>query len=134
MANRSFSLCQKSLKNVFPSLSILTISLPAFSTHFPCPSAANVFSWLSHASNISLYFSSTFPSSELRALPSSSCTAFTPRLHEHGLRIRSHTQSQSFKLVVFVVYRLMSSSTFSKACVPGRKFDLQLCSCIHWSM
>ena len=38
MANRSFLLCQRWLKKVFPSLSILSISLPAFSAHFLCPS------------------------------------------------------------------------------------------------
>ncbi|CAB1106559.1 unnamed protein product [Ectocarpus sp. CCAP 1310/34] len=40
----------------------------------------------------------------------------------------------TFELVVFLVYRPMSSSTFSKAYVPGPEFDLKLCSCIHWSM
>ena len=63
MANRSFLLCQRWLKKVFPSLSILSISLPAFSAHFRCPSTATVFSWLLHASNISLYLPSTFPNS-----------------------------------------------------------------------
>ncbi|CAN0032214.1 unnamed protein product [Ectocarpus sp. 6 AP-2014] len=63
MANRSFLLCQKWLKYVFPSLSILTISLPAFSNHFLLPSTATVLSSLFHASNISLYVPCIFPSS-----------------------------------------------------------------------
>ncbi|CAB1105054.1 unnamed protein product [Ectocarpus sp. CCAP 1310/34] len=40
----------------------------------------------------------------------------------------------TFELVVFLVYRPMSSSTFSKAYVPGPEFDLKLCSCTHSSM
>ncbi|CAM9763259.1 unnamed protein product, partial [Ectocarpus sp. 12 AP-2014] len=50
MANRSSLIGQRWLKNVFPSLSILTISFPAFSTYLLCPSTATVFSSLFHAS------------------------------------------------------------------------------------
>ncbi|CAM9291041.1 unnamed protein product, partial [Ectocarpus sp. 6 AP-2014] len=72
MANRSFLLCQRWLKNVFPSLSILTISLPAFSNHFLLPSTATVLSSLFHASNISLYVPCIFPSSVMYTSLSSS--------------------------------------------------------------
>ncbi|CAM9907755.1 unnamed protein product [Ectocarpus fasciculatus] len=61
MANRSFLLCQRWLKNVFPSLPILPISLPAVSTHLVCPSTATILSLRFHASNISLYLPSIFP-------------------------------------------------------------------------
>lgn len=40
MANHSFVLCQTLLKNGFSILSILSVSLSAFSAHFPCPTIA----------------------------------------------------------------------------------------------
>ncbi|CAN0375771.1 unnamed protein product [Ectocarpus fasciculatus] len=40
----------------------------------------------------------------------------------------------TLEVVVFIVYSSpISSSTFSKANVPGPEFDLELCPCIHWS-
>ncbi|CAM9574747.1 unnamed protein product [Ectocarpus sp. 6 AP-2014] len=69
MANRSFLLCQRWLKNVFPSVSILTISLPAFSNHFLLPSIATALSSVFHASNISLYVPCIFHSSVMYTSP-----------------------------------------------------------------
>ncbi|CAM9768424.1 unnamed protein product [Ectocarpus fasciculatus] len=40
----------------------------------------------------------------------------------------------TFEVVVFIVYSPISSSTFSKANVPGPEFDLESCPCIQWSM
>ncbi|CAN0226596.1 unnamed protein product, partial [Ectocarpus sp. 12 AP-2014] len=48
MANNSFLLCQRWLKNVVPSLSILPISLPAFSAYCTSYAPATVLSSLFH--------------------------------------------------------------------------------------
>ncbi|CAM9805438.1 unnamed protein product [Ectocarpus sp. 12 AP-2014] len=67
MANCSFLLWVGWLKNVFPSLCVLPMSLPAFSTHLLCPSTATLWFSLFHDSNISLYRPSIFPSSAMYA-------------------------------------------------------------------
>ncbi|CAM9765952.1 unnamed protein product [Ectocarpus sp. 6 AP-2014] len=114
MANRSFLLRQRWLKNVFPSLSILTISLPAFSNHFLLPSTATVLSCLFHASNISLYLPCIFPTSSVMY------TYFPllfvqPTFRDYMNTVFAFEAAITFELVVFVVYRPTSSSTFSKA-------------------
>ena len=102
MANRSFLLCQRWLKNVFPSLSILPMSLPAFSTHLLCPSTATVLSLLFHASNISLYRLSIFPSSSMYSFLSflyseHSDTTWTRSSHSHP---QSHLKLSSSSTTV----------------------------------
>ena len=131
MANRSFLLCQRWLNKVFPSLSILPISLPASFTHLLRPSTATVLSSLFHAPCTVLLFSLAQPC----ALPSPPCTTSIPQLHEHGLRTasRNHIGLIDYD-IVFIDYSSISSSTFSKAIVPGPELELELCPCIHWSM
>ncbi|CAN0397036.1 unnamed protein product [Ectocarpus sp. 8 AP-2014] len=73
MANRSFLLCQRWLKNVFPSLSMPTISLPAFSNHFLYPSTATVFS-LFH--EVGADFSPRFTADVSRSFPTIERTVF----------------------------------------------------------
>ncbi|CAM9790091.1 unnamed protein product [Ectocarpus fasciculatus] len=63
MAICSFLLCHRRLKNVFPSQYIRSISLPAFSTHFLCPSTAPFSPGYRMPQSVSRCIPTNFPSS-----------------------------------------------------------------------
>ncbi|CAM9663813.1 unnamed protein product [Ectocarpus fasciculatus] len=130
MVNCSFLLCQRWLTNVFPSLPILPISLPAFSTYIvpvqlpSCPRDSMP------QPSISLYLPSIFP-----AQSGTNPSPLVQRaFRNHMNTVFALPAAITLEVVVFIGYSLISSSAFSKANVPVPELDLDLCPCIRWSM